>query len=134
MAKIKTAMDETVAILRPLSSGRGIDPADIGGVVDEHQASSNVVQKRLNDFTSTMMTIGSTEADILATASKLRISKQRIANAFAGTNSPWIPNKEWFKKMYDNKIRGGEQDPDEVADELYRVLPEKADAYRITSD
>jgi hypothetical protein len=81
-----------------------------------------------------MMTLGSTEADILVTANKLKISKQRIANAFAGTNSPWIPAKEWFKKMYADKIRGGEQDPDEVADELYRVLPEKADAYRITSD
>ena len=134
MAKIKRAMDETHAILQPLSSGRGINPADIGGVVDDHQASSNVVQKRLNEFTSTMMTLGSTEADILTTANKVKISKQRIANAFAGTNSPWIPAKEWFKKMYADKTRGGEQDPNEVADELYRILPEKADGYRITSD
>jgi hypothetical protein len=132
MAKIKRAMDETQAILQPLSSGRGIDPADIGGVIDDHQASSNVVQKRLNEFTSTMMTLGSTEADILATANKLKISKQRIANAFAGTNSPWIPAKGWFKKMYDDKIRGGEQDPNEVANELFRVLPEKADGYSVT--
>jgi hypothetical protein len=132
MAKIKRAMDETQAILQPLSSGRAIDPADISGVIDDHQASSNVVQKRLNEFTSTMMTLGSTESDILATASKLKISKQRIANAFAGTNSPWIPAKGWFKKMYDDKIRGGEQDPNEVANELFRVLPEKADGYSVT--
>jgi hypothetical protein len=132
MAKIKRAMDETQAILQPLSSGRGIDPADISGVIDDHQASSNAVQKRLNEFTSTMMTLGSTESDILTTASKLKISKQRIANAFAGTNSPWIPNKEWFKKMYADKIRGGEQDPNEVANELFRVLPEKADGYSVT--
>jgi hypothetical protein len=79
-----------------------------------------------------MMTLGSTESDILATASKLKISKQRIANAFAGTNSPWIPAKGWFKKMYDDKIRGGEQDPNEVANELFRVLPEKADGYSVT--
>jgi hypothetical protein len=132
LSKIKTSMDEAVTLLYPLSSGKAFDPTKVGDIVDEHQAASNVTQKRLYNFITSMKNLGSTDEDIFATSNKIGISKQRLGNAMQGLNSPWIPNKEWFKKMYANKIRAAEQDPREIEVELLRVLPMKADGYSTT--
>jgi hypothetical protein len=129
LTKIKTSMDEAVTLLYPLSSGKAFDPTKVEGLIDKHQAASNVTQKRLYDFITSMKNLGSTDEDIFATSNKIGISKQRLGNAMQGLNSPWIPNDAWFKKMYANKTRAREQDPEEIATELIRILPKKADEY-----
>ena len=129
LTKIKTSMDEAVTLLYPLSSGKAFDPTKVEGLIDKHQAASNVTQKRLYDFITSMKNLGSTDEDIFATSNKIGISKQRLGNAMQGLNSPWIPNDAWFKKMYANKTRAEEQDPEEIATELIRILPKKADEY-----
>jgi hypothetical protein len=59
----------------------------------------------------------------------MKFSKQRFGAALEGVNIPWVPNEQWFRKMIDNKMRVGEQDPDEIANEINRVLTQKADVY-----
>jgi hypothetical protein len=76
-----------------------------------------------------MQSIGSTEASLAATAQQMKFSKQRFGAALAGDNIPWGPNEQWFRKMYDNKVRVGEQNPDEIASEINRVMSKKADGY-----
>jgi hypothetical protein len=132
MTKIKSAMDENVAMLYPLSSARAFDPSDVEGLLSDQQAASNVTQKRLYDFIQGMKSMGSTEDSLIATATKLRISKQRMGNVLMGLNSPWIPNSAWFTKMAADKTRGGEQDPNEIADEIIRVKSNEPDQYSST--
>jgi hypothetical protein len=129
MSKIKKSMDETVSLLYPLSSGRAFDPNDVEGVIDKHQSASNINQKRLFDFMTNMRTIGSTDESLMRTAAQIKISKQRMGNAMNGLNSPWTPNDQWFQKMYQNKIRVGEQNPDEIASKIAEVVSRKSDQY-----
>jgi hypothetical protein len=52
-----------------------------------------------------------------------------MGNAMNGLNSPWAPNDQWFQKMYQNKIRVGEQNPDEIASKIAEVVSRKSDQY-----
>jgi hypothetical protein len=79
-----------------------------------------------------MKSMGSTEDSLIATATKLRISKQRMGNVLMGLNSPWIPNSAWFTKMAADKTRGGEQDPNEIGNEVIRIKSNEPDQYSST--
>ena len=129
MRNLKESADAVVSLLYPLSSGKALDPSKIEGIMDDHQSASNKNQQKLHDFLMGMQSIGSTEASLAATAQQMKFSKQRFGAALAGENIPWGPNDQWLRKMYDNKIRVGEQNPDEIANEINRVAAEKADSY-----
>ena len=130
MRNLKESADAVVSLLYPLSSGKGFDPDKVEGIIDDHQSASNKNQQKLHNFLMGMQSIGSTEASLAATAKQMKFSKQRFGAALEGVNIPWVPNEQWFRKMIDNKMRVGEQDPDEIANEINRVLTEKADVYR----
>jgi hypothetical protein len=129
MRNLKESADAVVSLLYPLSSGKALDPSKIEGIMDDHQSASNKNQQKLHDFLMGMQSIGSTEASLAATAQQMKFSKQRFGAALAGENIPWGPNEQWFRKMYDNKVRVGEQNPDEIASEINRVMSKKADSY-----
>jgi len=129
MRNLKESADAVVSLLYPLSSGRALDPSEVEGIMDDHQSASNKNQQKLHDFLMGMQSIGSTEASLAATAQQMKFSKQRFGAALAGDNIPWGPNEQWFRKMYDNKVRVGEQNPDEIASEINRVMSKKADGY-----
>ncbi len=129
MRNLKESADAVVSLLYPLSSGKALDPSKVEGVMEEHQSASNKNQQKLHDFLMGMQSIGSTEASLAATAQQMKFSKQRFGAALAGENIPWGPNEQWFRKMYDNKVRVGEQNPDEIASEINRVMSKKADGY-----
>jgi hypothetical protein len=61
----------------------------------------------------------------------MKFSKQRFGEALKGTNFPWVAKEEFFKKMYENKTRVGEQDPAEVANKMNEVFLKKADEYNV---
>ena len=129
MRNLKESADAVVSLLYPLSSGKGLNPDEVEGVIDEHQSASNKNQQKLHNFLMGMQSIGSTESSLATTAKQMKFSKQRFGAALEGKNIPWVPNEQWFRKMIDNKMRVGEQDPDEIANEINRVLTQKADVY-----
>lgn len=129
MRNLKESADAVVSLLYPLSSGKGLNPDKVEGLIDDHQSASNKNQQKLHNFLMGMKAIGSTEASLADTAKQMKFSKQRFGAALDGVNIPWVPNQEWFRKMIDNKMRVGEQDPDEIANEINRVLTQKADVY-----
>lgn len=129
MRNLKESADAVVSLLYPLSSGRGLNPDGVESIIDEHQSASNKNQQKLHNFLMGMQSIGSTESSLAATAKQMKFSKQRFGAALDGVNIPWVPNQEWFRKMIDNKMRVGEQNPDEIANEINRVLTQKADVY-----
>jgi hypothetical protein len=129
MRNLKESADAVVSLLYPLSSGRGLNPDEVEGIIDDHQSASNKNQQKLHNFLMGMQSIGSTESSLATTAKQMKFSKQRFGAALEGVNIPWVPNEQWFRKMIDNKMRVGEQDPDEIANEINRVLTQKADVY-----
>jgi hypothetical protein len=129
MRNLKESADAVVSLLYPLSSGRGLNPDEVEGIIDDHQSASNKNQQKLHNFLMGMQSIGSTESSLATTAKQMKFSKQRFGAALEGVNIPWVPNEQWFRKMIDNKMRVGEQDPDEIANEINRVLRSKADLY-----
>jgi hypothetical protein len=129
MRNLKESADAVVSLLYPLSSGRGLNPDEVEGIIDDHQSASNKNQQKLHNFLIGMQSIGSTESSLATTAKQMKFSKQRFGAALEGVNIPWVPNEQWFRKMIDNKMRVGEQDPDEIANEINRVLRSKADLY-----
>jgi hypothetical protein len=129
MRNLKESADAVVSLLYPLSSGKGFNPDKVEGIIDDHQSASNKNQQKLHNFLTGMQSIGSTEASLAATAKQMKFSKQRFGAALEGSNIPWVPNEQWFRKMIDNKMRVGEQNPDEIANEINRVLTQKADVY-----
>lgn len=131
MRNLKESADAVVSLLYPLSSGKALDPSKVEGIMDDHQSASNKNQQKLHDFLMGMQSIGSTEASLAATAQQMKFSKQRFGAALAGENIPWGANEQWFRKMYDNKLRVGEQNPDEIASEINRVRSQKADGYNV---
>lgn len=131
MRNLKESADDVVSLLYPLSSGKALDPSKVEGIMDDHQSASNKNQQKLHDFLMGMKSIGSTEASLAATAQQMKFSKQRFGAALAGENIPWGPNEQWFRKMYDNKVRVGEQSPDEIASEINRVMSQKSDGYNV---
>lgn len=131
MRNLKESADAVVSLLYPLSSGKALDPSKIEGIMDDHQAASNKNQQKMHDFLMGMKSLGSTEASLAATAQQMKFSKQRFGAALAGENIPWGANEQWFRKMYDNVIRVGEQNPDERASEINRVRAAKADGYNV---
>lgn len=122
MSKIKTAMDENLSLLSPLSSAKAVDLAEVEPIINKHQAASNVTQKKLYGFIQNMKSLGSTEDSLLDTANKVRISDQRMAFALNGMNMPWLPNTAYFRKLDQNKKRGGEQDPTPLIDVMIKVI------------
>ena len=122
MSKIKTAMDENLSLLSPLSSAKAVDLAEVEPIINKHQAASNVTQKKLYSFIQNMKSLGSTEDSLLDTANKVRISDQRMAFALNGMNMPWLPNTAYFRKLDQNKKRGGEQDPTPLIDVMIKVI------------
>ena len=122
MRNLKESADAVVSLLYPLSSGKGLNPDKVEGLIDEHQAASNTNQQQLHNFFMGMKSIGSTDASLASTAKQMKFSKQRFGAALEGVNIPWVPNEQWFRKMIDNKIRVGEQNPEEIANEINRVL------------
>jgi hypothetical protein len=122
MSKIKTAMDENISLLSPLSSAKAVDLAEVEPIINKHQAASNVTQKKLYGFIQNMKSLGSTEDSLLDTANKVRISDQRMAYALNGMNMPWLPNTAYFRKLDQNKKRGGEQDPAPLIDVMIKVI------------
>ena len=122
MSKIKTAMDENLSLLSPLSSAKAVDLAEVEPIINRHQAASNVTQKKLYGFIQNMKSLGSTEDSLLDTANKVRISDQRMAFALNGMNMPWLPNTAYFRKLDQNKKRGGEQDPTPLIDVMIKVI------------
>jgi hypothetical protein len=129
MRNLKESADAVVSLLYPLSSGKGLNPDKVEGLIDDHQSASNKNQEQLHNFLMGMKSIGSTEASLATTAKQMKFSKQRFGAALEGVNIPWVPNEQWFRKMIDNKMRVGEQNPDEIANEINRVLTQKADVY-----
>lgn len=129
MRNLKESADAVVSLLYPLSSGRGLNPDEVEGIIDDHQSASNKNQQKLHNFLMGMQSIGSTESSLATTAKQMKFSKQRFGAALEGKNIPWVPNEQWFRKMIDNKMRVGEQNPDEIANEINRVLTQKADVY-----
>jgi hypothetical protein len=132
MSKIRTAMDEDLALLNPIYSARGFDVGDVGDQVGKYQSATNVTQGRLYDFIQGMKSLGSTEEGLITTGKRARISNQRLGYAIAGENYSWVPNEAAFKKIIENKTRGGEQDPMPLVDELIRVTaPNKPINYNV---
>jgi len=134
MRNLKDSADAVVSLLYPLSGGRALDVDDVGDVIDEHQSASNENQRKLHNFIKGMKSMGSTEASLANTAQQMKFSKQRFGAALDGINIPWVPNKQWFQKMYDNKIRTGEQNPDEIAAKINEILSRKPDFYNVNVD
>jgi hypothetical protein len=134
MRNLKDSADAVVSLLYPLSGGRALDVDDVGDVIDEHQSASNENQRKLHNFIKGMKSMGSTEASLANTAQQMKFSKQRFGAALDGVNIPWVPNKQWFQKMYDNKIRTGEQNPDEIAAKINEILSRKPDFYNVNVD
>jgi len=132
MSKIRTAMDEDLALLNPIYSAKGFDVGDVGDQVGKYQSATNVTQGRLYDFIQGMKSLGSTEEGLITTGKRARISNQRLGYAIAGENYSWVPNEAAFKKIIENKTRGGEQDPMPLVDELIRVtVPNKPINYNV---
>jgi hypothetical protein len=132
MSKIRTAMDEDLALLNPIYSAKGFDVGNVGDQVGKYQSATNVTQGRLYDFMQNMKSMGSTEEGLIATGKRARISNQRLGYAIAGENYSWVPNEAAFKKIIENKTRGGEQDPMPLVDELIKVtVPNKPINYNV---
>jgi len=132
MSKIRSAMDEDLALLNPIYSAKGFDVGNVGDQVGKYQSATNVTQGRLYDFIQGMKSLGSTEEGLITTGKRARISNQRLGYAIAGENYSWVPNEAAFKKIIENKTRGGEQDPMPLVDELIRVtVPNKPINYNV---
>jgi cob(I)alamin adenosyltransferase len=131
MRRFKDTADAVVSLLYPLSSGKAIDLDEVEPLIDTHQAASNRNQERMHNFFNGMKSLGSTEASLAGTAKQMKFSKQRFGEALKGTNFPWVAKEEFFKKMYENKTRVGEQDPAEVANKMNEVFLKKADEYNV---
>jgi hypothetical protein len=132
MSKIRSAMDEDLALLNPIYSAKGFDVGNVGDQVGKYQSATNVTQGRLYDFIQGMKSLGSTEEGLITTGKRARISNQRLGYAIAGENYSWVPNEAAFKKIIENKTRGGEQDPMPLVDELIKVTsPNKLINYNV---
>jgi hypothetical protein len=134
MRNLKDSADAVVSLLYPLSGGKALAVDDVEGVIDDHQAASNTNQQKLHNFIVGMKSLGSTDESLANIAQQMKFSKQRFGAALDGVNIPWVPNKQWFQKMYDNKIRTGEQNPDEIAAKINEVLSRKPDIYRVNEE
>jgi hypothetical protein len=100
----------------------------------ETQDAENLIQGRAHALVKALRSIGTDDRVIAQRASSTGMSKKKVAEAFAGVNTTWFGNKDWFENMSGNVINVGEDDPRtryEIMREVVESMPRTVDVSNI---
>lgn len=128
---LKGLLDNSVSIVGDLTSGRFKSDGDIDDVIDRHQDALNETQRRMNRFMHSMVSMGSKESSVYASAKMYKFSDDTIGSAYQGYRIAWRPNEKWNQKTYFNAEQAKEQDPMQKIQSINRSVNRKGSVYYI---
>ena len=127
---IKATSDSIKRQRSPLSSGRAIEEDKIREIMTETQEDEDLNQARAHSFIKALQSIGTDERIIAQRAASTGMSKKRVAEAFLGMNTTWVPSSSWAETMAENVRLTGEDDAVtryEIMRRIYESMPPETD-------
>ena len=128
---IKGLLDDSVSTIGELTSGRFKTDKEIDEIVDRHQDGLNETQRRMNRFMRSMVSMGSEESSVYASAKIYKFSDDTIGSAYQGYRVAWRPNDKWNQKTYFNAEQAKEQDPMQKIQSINRSVNRKGAVYYV---
>jgi len=128
---LKGLLDDSVSTIGELTSGRFKTDKEIDEVVDRHQDGLNETQRRMNRFMRSMVSMGSEESSVYASAKIYKFSDDTIGSAYQGYRIAWRPNDKWNQKTYFNAQQAKEQDPMQKIQSINRSVNRKGSMYYV---
>jgi hypothetical protein len=128
---LKGLLDDSVSTIGELASGRYKDNGDVDEIVDRHQDALNETQRRTNRFMRSMVSMGSKEDSVYASAKMYKFSDDTLTSAYQGYRIGWRPNDKWLQKAYFNAEQAKEQDPLQKIQSVNRSVNRKGPVYYI---
>lgn len=128
---LKGLLDDSVSTIGELTSGRFKSDKEIDEVVDRHQDGLNETQRRMNRFMRSMVSMGSEESSVYASAKIYKFSDDTIGSAYQGYRIAWRPNDKWNQKTYFNAQQAKEQDPMQKIQSINRSVNRKGSVYYV---
>ena len=130
---LKGLLDDSVSIIGDLTGGRFKTDDEIDEVVDRHQDALNETQRRMNRFMHSMVSMGSAEPSVYASAKMYKFSDDTIGSAYQGYRIAWRPNEKWNEKAYFNAAQAKEQDPMQKIQSINRSVSRKGSLYYVNA-
>jgi len=128
---LKGLLDDSVSTIGELTSGRFKTDKEIDEVVDRHQDGLNETQRRMNRFMRSMVSMGSEESSVYASAKIYKFSDDTIGSAYQGYRIAWRPNDKWNQKTYFNAEQAKEQDGMQKIQSIDRSVNRKGAVYYV---
>ena len=130
---LKGLLDDSVSTIGELTSGRFKTDKEIDEIVDRHQDGLNETQRRMNRFMRSMVSMGSEESSVYASAKIYKFSDDTVGSAYQGYRVAWRPNDKWNQKTYFNAEQAKEQDPMQKIQSINRSVNRKGAVYYVSS-
>ena len=128
---LKGLLDDSVSTIGELTSGRFKTDKEIDEIVDRHQDGLNETQRRMNRFMRSMVSMGSEESSVYASAKIYKFSDDTIGSAYQGYRVAWKPNDKWNQKTYFNAEQAKEQDGMQKIQSINRSVNRKGAVYYV---
>ena len=128
---LKGLLDDSVSTIGELTSGRFKTDKEIDEIVDRHQDGLNETQRRMNRFMRSMVSMGSEESSVYASAKIYKFSDDTIGSAYQGYRVAWRPNDKWNQKTYFNAEQAKEQGGMQKIQSINRSVNRKGAVYYV---
>ena len=126
-------MREAKSIRAEFLGSRFISDEDIDAGVDRAQYAENEAQRRITNFTSAMLSLGSSTGTLVSSAKAAGLDNEEIVGAITGFRNSITFTEDFLNKAYESAQRGEEQDPLAKVQSLIRSTQRNPDGYYVNA-